>query len=385
MGLAVHKNNNLRKPRGSEIIDTGMKPTIGYLTTDWAWGTEPLQPNGCAWYRCVLPGAELEKRGWVCGVGIPGFNKDSGFGMVTGTGKAVHGWDIIVFKLIMHKDALESMDRAIDMGQKIVVDIDDFFDGLEPTNRAYSVTDPKNNPDNNREIYAKIIEKSFALITSTQFLFDYYSKIHKNVFLVRNAIDSKRFSMINRHRRSFHRTKIGWVGATPWRSGDLEELSGFIGDYIEKNNIRFHHSGHVANSPSAAEQLNINPKYVSTHNLVPISDYPKLFSQIDIGIVPLRDVPFNHAKSWIKGLEYAASGIPFVASALPEYQKLFDAGIGRVATTDDEWMYHFDELLNKQLRDDESEINKSLVEEFSIYKRAEDWDATMRFILEQEM
>ena len=366
-------------------IQNNPNPTIGYLTTDWAWGTDPLQPNGCAWYRCVLPGTQLEKRGWVCGVGVPGFSERDGFGMVTGTGKAVHGWDIIVFKLIMQREVLDKMDTAIEMGQKIVVDVDDFFDGLEPTNRAYSVTDPSNNPTNNREIYSEIIKKSFAIITSTKFLFDYYSKIHKNVFLVRNSIDIERYSLPSRQRRNFHKPKIGWVGATPWRSGDLEELSGFIGTYIQKNNIRFHHSGHVANSPTAAEQLGIDPKYVSLNSLSPISEYPKLFSQIDIGIVPLRDVPFNHAKSFIKGLEYAAAGIPFVASPSTEYELLFDAGIGRIAKNDDEWIYHFDELLNKQLREDEAKINKELLKEFSIQKRADDWEATMRFILEQEM
>ena len=366
-------------------MDVGGKPTIGYLTTDWAWGTDPLQPNGCAWYRCILPGSQLEKRGWVCGVGIPGFSEKDGFGMITGSQRAVHGWDIIVFKLIMQRQVLEQMDKAIDMGQKIIVDVDDFFDGLEKTNRAYEATDPEKNPDNNREIYAKIIEKSFAIITSTQFLFDYYSKIHKNVFLVRNAIDLHRYEKVNKHRRQHHRTKIGWVGATPWRSGDLQELSGFIGKYLEQNNIRFHHSGHVVNSPAAADQLNINPKLVSLSNLCPISDYPRMFDQIDIGIVPLRDVPFNHAKSFIKGLEYAAAGIPFIASDLPEYRYLFEAGIGRLAKTEDDWIYHFDELLNKELRNDEASINRKLLDDFSIEKRGDDWDATMRFILEQDL
>ncbi len=373
------------KHSSTENINTVNRPTIGYLTTDWAWGTDPLQPNGCAWYRCVLPGTELEKRGWVTGVGIPGFNDRDGFGLLTGQSKAIHGWDIIVFKLIMHRDALDKMDQAINLGQKIVVDVDDFFDGLEETNRAYSVTDPKNSPDINREIYAKIIEKSFAVITSTQFLFDYYSKIHKNVFLVRNGIDAHRYSRMNKPRRQFHRTKIGWVGATPWRSNDLEILSPFIGSYIQAKNIRFHHSGHLINSPTAAEQLNINNQLVSVSGLCPISDYPRLFSPIDIGIVPLNDVPFNHAKSFIKGLEYAAAGIPFIASDLPEYRYLFEAGVGRLASNEKEWIYHFEELLDEGMRKDEARINLEALSDFTIQKRGEDWDATMRFILEQEM
>lgn len=377
--------NRIERTAKSSDININSKPTIGFLTTDWAWGTEPLQPNGCAWYRCVLPGVELEKRGWVCGVGIPAFNDRDGFGMVTGHGKAVHGWDIIVFKLIMHKDALDNLQKAQDMGQKIIVDIDDFFDGLSPTNRAYEATDPKKFPDNNREIYAEIIRRSFGIITSTQFLFDYYSKIHKNVFLVRNGIDTARYSNINKYRRQFTKTKIGWVGATPWRSGDLEILSPFMNDYLISRNVRFHHSGHTLGAHTLAEQLQINPKFVTLNNLCPISDYPKMFGQIDIGIVPLNDLPFNHAKSFIKGLEYAAAGIPFIASPMPEYQYLFDQGIGRIAKTSDDWIYHFDELLDPQLRSDEAALNKEMLKNFSMESRGDDWEATMRFILEQEM
>ena len=378
----------MRKVNRSRQISptaTANRPTIGYLTTDWAWGTDPLQPNGCAWYRCVLPGVELEKRGWVVGVGIPGWNDKEGFGMLTGKGSAVHGWDIIVFKLIMQRDALNHIQQAQEMGQKIIVDVDDFFDGLEETNRAYKATDPKENPDNNREIYAEIIQKSFAIITSTKFLFDYYSKIHKNVFLVRNAIDARRYRNLTKYRRHFHRTKIGWVGATPWRSNDLETLSPFLNDYIKSKNIRFHHSGHVNGSPKASEQLGLEEKLVTTSNLCPIADYPKLFEPIDIGIVPLNDVPFNHAKSFIKGLEYAAAGVPFIASPLPEYKFLFESGIGRIASTPEEWMYHFDELLDNQLREDESLVNLDALRDFTIEHRAKEWDDVMKQILEQEM
>jgi len=383
-GIATTSTDTSSRALGVDMRRT-TRPTVGYLTTDWAWGTQPLQPNGCAWYRCVLPGTELEKRGWVCGVGIPGYNEKDGFGMVTGKNKAIHGWDIVVMKLVMHRDVLENMDRAIELGQKVVVDVDDFFDGLAPTNRAFTTTDPNNSPDNNREIYAEIIKKSFAIICSTQFLFDYYSKIHKNVFLVRNAIDLQRYRPKNHMKVDYRKTTIGWVGATPWRSGDLEELSGFLNHYLLTNNINFHHSGHTENAPTAASQLMIDEKLVSTMDLAPIANYPKMFANIDIGIVPLRDIEFNQAKSYIKGLEYVAAGVPFIASPAPEYKFLFDAGIGRIANTPEEWMYHFDELCNRKMRRDESQENLELISKFSIKEQGDNWDATMRFILEQSI
>ena len=358
------------------------KPTIGYLTSDWAWGTDPLQPNGCAWYRCKLPSDELNKKGWFSTVGFPGFNPQRGFGMVVPGDKAIHGWDIIVFKLLMQREVLNAMPKAKELGQKIVVDIDDWFDGLAVTNRAFAATDPTTNPDNNREIYAEIIMKADAVITSTPFLFDYYGKKRDNVFLVRNGIDLNRWRP--RTPQMNHRLKLGWVGATPWRSGDLETLSPFLGSYLLDRKMTFHHSGHTENGAARANrQLGIPDTISKASLLTPILSYPQLFKPIDIGIIPLNDIPFNHAKSFIKGLEYAAAGVPFVSSYSPEYELLANSGIGRVAKTQDEWIYHLDELRITQIRRDEIGHNLEMLKDFSMEKRGDDWDATFRFILEK--
>lgn len=354
--------------------------TIGFLTHDWAYGTKPLQPNGCAWYRCLLPMRELEKHNWRVGIGMPQFNKEHGFGMILKENQAVHGWDVLVFKLLMRKEVASAMPIAKALGQKIVVDIDDFFDGLDETNQAYAVTDPKRNSDNNREHYNSIIAQADAIITSTPFLYDYYKAKYKHVYLVRNGIDLPRW--VRRKDRAVSRPTIGWVGATPWRSRDLETLSSWIGPFIKKNNLLFHHSGHTANSPLAREQLKIDKQRCTSTPLCPINEYPKLFSKIDIGIVPLNDLPFNHAKSYIKGLEYAAAGVPFVSSYSPEYEYLANAGIGRVARNAAEWQYHLSELINPQLRKDEADVNYEILKEkFTMTQTGADWNDVMLQIL----
>ena len=354
--------------------------TIGFLTYDWAYGTQPLQPNGCAWYRCLLPMRELEKYNWRVGLGLPQFNKEHGFGMILQKDKAVHGWDILVFKLVMRKEVAAAMPLAKALGQKIVVDIDDFFDGLDESNQAFAATDPQRNEGNNREHYNSIINQADAIITSTPFLYDYYSTRHKHVYLVRNGIDLGRWT--RRIDRAVRRPTIGWVGATPWRSRDLETLSSWIGSFVKKNNLLFHHSGHTLNSPLAREQLNIDRQRCTSTPLCPIREYPKLFSKMDIGIVPLNDLPFNHAKSYIKGLEYAAAGVPFVSSYSPEYQFLADAGVGRVARSAEEWQYHLSELINPQLRKDEADVNYEILKEnFTMKQTGQDWNDVMESII----
>lgn len=354
------------------------KPTIGFLTGDWSWGTEPLQPNGCAWYRCTLPLNELTKYGWVCGIGFPGFTQEKGFGLIVQDNQILQGWDILVFKLLMQKQVLEYMPRAKELGQKVVVDVDDWFEGLHKTNRAYSATDPERNPENNREIYAQIIMEADAVITSTPFLYDYYSAKRKNVFLVRNAIDIDRWKP--KPKRANHRVTVGWVGATPWRSRDLEELTPWFSKYFYTRRMNFHHSGHTNDAPYAHKLLGLEKGISRTLPLVPILQYPQLFEPIDIGIVPLSDVPFNHAKSYIKGLEYAAAGVPFISSYSPEYQYLADQGLGRVAHSEEDWIYHLDELRIPSIRKDEIAQNREVLKNFTMAKTGEDWNTVMKHI-----
>jgi hypothetical protein len=181
-----------------------------------------------------------------------------------------------------------------------------------------------------------------------------------------------------------HRLRVGWVGATPWRSKDLQTMSPWFGDYLKSRRLTFHHSGHTQNgAPKACDQLAIPESITRTSPLCPISHYTELFKPIDIGIIPLNNVPFNHAKSFIKGLEYAAAGIPFVASYSPEYEYLAEMGIGRVAYNVDDWVYHLDQLRITSIRKDEIEHNLFMLQEFTIEKRGLDWDATMRVILEK--
>jgi glycosyltransferase involved in cell wall biosynthesis len=353
--------------------------TISFLTYDWAWGTKPLQPNGCAWYRCLLPMKELEKFGWKVSMGFPRWHEEYGYGQIIKEDQAVHGWNILVFKLIMRKSIAEHVRKAQALGQTIVVDVDDFFEGLDENNRAYTSTDPLRDSENNRDHYIKMIYEADAVITSTPFLYEYYSKRRNNVFMVRNGIDISRWT--RRKDIAKHKPVVGWVGATPWRSGDLEILRPYIHQHFTKHNLKFHHSGHTPNAPFAFEQIGIPKSRCTIMPMAPILDYPKLFPPIDIGIVPLNDLPFNHAKSFIKGLEYAAAGVPFIASNSPEYKYLADLGVGRVASNREEWLYHLEELLNPQMRKDEAVINYEIIKDkFSMEVRGSDWNDVMERI-----
>lgn len=362
------------------------KLTIGFASQDWSFVSPLAYPNGCTWYRCALPAAALIQLGHTCQVGLtsidggkvgirvrpPLYKQDGVFS----------GHQMIVFKLPMHIANIAAADIAISKGVKVVVDIDDWFDDLPESNRAKTITDPETNKENNRDIYFKVIEMAHALICSTPFLYDFYKAKYpaKPIFMIRNSID------VNRWPKRKARTRapvIGWVGATPWRSNDLEQLAPFMQHYLQTRNLKFHHAGHAPDAEFVHSLIGVQESCSSRVGMLPITQLPSLFVDIDIGIVPLNDIKFNYAKSYLKGLEYAAAGIPFVSSSTPEYEVLASHGVGRIAKTSEDWMYHFDELMNYNMRKDEAEFNLEIVKEkFSIESHARLWEETYKSIMD---
>lgn len=356
-------------------------PSVAFLTRDFSPGTNPLQPGGCAWYRCFLPMRELTEHGWHTGMGIPDWDVGRGFGLRHTNDTTIAGWDVVVLKLLMDRETPHHVTQARKTGQRVVVDVDDFYAGLTPDNQAHMVTDPNVNPDRNRDHYERVIEAADVVITSTPFLRDWYTERHPDVRMVRNGIDMARW--YRRKDAAGWRPTLGWVGGIPWRSGDLETLRDWLPQFVTENGLRLHHSGHLEDRPQKFwDKVGVPQESVSTFPMRPILAYPDLFDGFQIGMVPLTDIPFNHAKSTIKGLEYAAAGIPFVAAASPEYVRLAEMGVGRVAATPDDWIKHMTDLLDPKVRKREAARQRAIVsQEFSMTQRGHEWDQVLRDVV----
>jgi len=114
---------------------------------------------------------------------------------------------------------------------------------------------------------------------------------------------------------------VGWMGSTAHRSGDLEIIRPYSNKISEF--ASWHHTGDInmPNVPKFHKEIKVSAGCVSYMPFLPPYELNKGFV-FDVGIVPLTDIPFNHAKSYIKGLEYAAAGVPFVCSYSPQYDEL---------------------------------------------------------------
>lgn len=342
--------------------------SVAFLTRDFTGRFPFLTPAGCAYYRCALPMSVLNEH---VSLGLPEWDPLRGFGVKESVGTGLFGYKKVMLKLIMDRSTPKMVELAQNLGQRIFVDLDDFYQGLTPANKAYYATHPERNKMTNRDNYARVIELADVVTVSTPFLLEYYGKQRDGVVMVRNGVNRHMF----KRRVQSPKPVLGWTGALNYRNNDLEQLREWLPDFLEEHDLTFHHAGHAPDAPSFAEVTGINPERLRTSPLVTLAHYPDGFN-FDIGIVPLNDIPFNHAKSNIKGLEYVAAGIPFVASDLPEYRILHESGIGTLARTADEWVTGMTHLLNYKTRRQTAEREyRVMVHQWTIEARTEEWRA----------
>jgi hypothetical protein len=342
--------------------------SLGMITTDFAPGTDPLLPNGCAHYRMRLPAEQMAARGAEIIFGTPVHHSELGYG-VEHEGGGLFGFEVAMFKLMMHQNVVMTYRLMQNKGQKIIVDIDDFHFGLPDSNIAYQTTNPRANSEMNRMHYEAGIRVADRLTVSTDFLREFYEARHRDVVMVRNGLDTERYTPVEQPELPVY----GWVGGTLWRNHDVEMLADWLPEFVADHRVKVYHGGHI---PGDSQHFGIRSgvSRVITKPMTRLDTYPELFAPLHVGFVPLVDSPFNRSKSYLKGLEYAASGIPFIASPSHEYQLLHEAGVGRLASTPDEWRDHATELLDPDLRKAEADRQRDIVvAEFDIARRGDEW------------
>lgn len=335
------------------------KIKIGFASTDWSRSITneygPV-PGGSNWIRMQQYRDHLK---WGSVTGLLLHHPQKGFGVLDWFQNAHYDCDVIIAQRIMFGKLADQMMSRPPSSIPILNDVDDWYWGLHEDNHAFHLTHPDHNSEENIEHYKNVIKTGDGVIVSTPFLQQRMIEDFacKNVHLSHNCVRTSDFNV------RYHGPKrpiIGWTGSTSHRSGDLETLQ----ELFQRKRYRVHHSGHVNGTAYMADKIGLDRERVSKSPMHEPRKYAKHSFQFDIGIAPLNDVPFNHAKSWIKGLEYAAAGVPFIASNLSEYRRLNEEyGIGRLASNVDEWYDHIEELYAPDVRRVEGKRQREMVRE----------------------
>jgi hypothetical protein len=363
---------------------------IGVFSTDWIFKPAPdlaksceghvvdhptrkiASYGGCFYYRCALPYHELAKHGYEVVLSWAAETAPDGrIQVLDALGQTWHDdCDVIVFQRWMGEAGAEMAARARAAGQIIINDIDDHFWTIPDSNFGKQFSDPDKNVGFNVDHYRKMLAASSAITVSTTALANFVSRLGPPVFILRNSIELPRWQQRDPDKPGH----VGWVGGVAWRGNDLPILRGVIGPYLEENGLSFYHGGHAPQykRPSAWDQMGIDTTQVNVFErpMVGIDLYHRLWDEINLAVIPIEDCSFNRAKSWLKGLEASARGIPWVASSLPEYKEL---GVGRLAKTPQQWRRHLDELLDPEVRRSEGAANRKRAEELAIHNTWHQW------------
>jgi glycosyltransferase involved in cell wall biosynthesis len=103
-------------------------------------------------------------------------------------------------------------------------------------------------------------------------------------------------------------------------------------------------------------------------------DLPNTLSRLDIGIAPIADLQFNAIRSNVKLKEYAAMGLPWLASPIGPYAGMGEEQGGRLVP-DDQWYQEIDALV--QDSDERSRLAyraRQWAGEERIERHADDWE-----------
>lgn len=363
---------------------------IGFISSDWA-DFNTGSPGGCTWIRCLSVSNYLNSVGHQSACGEVGWKDGEGFVVaptayrlmkedrspIINPENSFDKLDVVVIKLFMWHKAKEMILQAREYGQVVICDIDDWFLGLPQTNIAFHTTHPDQDSQWNRDHMHASYSAADALIHSTEFLYDGYKKYNKNNYLVRNAIDPNLF--IKRYDAAGNKPTFGWVGIMLWRQHDVETLKGFLGPFLEEHDLMFYHAGALMDRPKQfAELTNMNPDRLIEVTGTNVWHYGNILLAMDVGMVPLDGSPFNEAKSSLKGMEYAMSGIPFIAGNTNEYRLISSEGAGRIAKKPYDWLKHMEAYLDPDTRKADAERGFEVVmEKYNLTTRVHEWSETI--------
>lgn len=122
---------------------------------------------------------------------------------------------------------------------------------------------------------------------------------------------------------------IGWVAAQEHR-GDVKELR------LRRVFEQLLDAQPQVRLVSVGVDFGLRSERYEHVRFVPFPELPDAIAQWDLGIAPLADVSFNRVRSNVKVKEYAAAGVPWLASPIGPYRELGEEQGGRLVA-DHRW------------------------------------------------
>lgn len=295
----------------------------------------PSDDGGCGWYRLKYPATVLQAQGHDVVIDPP----DMAFYRDAATDQPISvdlDADVAVVQRVTRSIAVDFVATLKAAGHRVIVDVDDDLDALHPAHPYRGVLDGDTRSADNLHAACQLAD---AVTVTTQPLADRYG--YGKAIVLPNLVPASYLRVKARRKGPL---RVGWTGRPQSHVGDALVMGGRVGPVVAAAGARFAAWGQTADVTFGQVGVPLGSRVAVPFRPLR-SGFPESVAELSVGLVPLQPSPFNVAKSWLKGIEHAALGVPFVASPLPEYVKLADLGVGLLADSPGEWADHVGRLL----------------------------------------
>jgi len=224
--------------------------------------------------------------------------------------------DMVVMQRIGMPPSLQLLQWFAQQGTAVVVDSDDAMWAIERDNIAFNAW---NGGSYHWKWLDKACETADLVTVTTERLARRYGR-HGRVEVLPNCVPEAVFSLESRRGEFDPKVTIGWSGFVATHPGDLRAAGTAVHDVVQATGAAVRVIGDARGAESEWGLPEGTVEQAGPFKLGP--DYYQGLTTVDVAAVPLQDSTFNHAKSWLKALEFSAMGVPVVASATEDNRRL---------------------------------------------------------------
>jgi glycosyltransferase involved in cell wall biosynthesis len=290
--------------------------------------------DGSSMYRCDLPAMALAWLGhttWSSQI-LPATRKASS--------------DVVVGARVAQPGALTVWKELRDAGKRLVLDLDDDYLHIDPTNKqAHKFWA---DPDMQARLLTAVHMSDRVTVVS-EALAEIMRDHHPDVRVVPNGLHA---GLLN-HQRDYRPDTlvVGWAGTTSTLPG-----LGMVSRPMTRITA-YTPPPSTGTSRVVAATLGVDPEHATAAGLpegtkstgwVPHGQpYLARIAAFDVLLAPYPDTPFNTAKFPTKALESGILGIPLIASAIRPYTEWVTHGVdGYLVRHDHEWSRYLKALVD---------------------------------------
>lgn len=345
----------------------------------------PADETGCGKHRLIWPAQVLAERGYDVTVESPE-NRRLHMHIDTSTGlldqvEVPEGTDVLVLQRPAHFLLAQAIPLLRAKGVSVVVDVDDDLHAIHPENVAFRYLHPDRHrleladvgysnrpgmpsltqaarrleqvrpyPHNWNHLDTCCREASLVTVSTPRLLRRYAP--HGRGQVIHNYLADIYYG----HERQ-DSANLGWPASIWSHPNDPAAVGSSVARILREQGGKLMVWGdEVLEGPGiprpvhVAERFGLRPNQVVGGGVIPLEDWPKTIAQIGVGLCPLAPSTFNDSKSWLKGEEMSAVGVPWVGSPTTEYRRLNSMGAGMLAKSAGDWYRALRELTKSETR-----------------------------------